>query len=338
LKSEGTKNISILVKDMPKISLVVCLYKERELLERLLHHAEGCYDDLVVVHDGLESDNSPTEHLRDVYIPSHHYPELAIDFSVPEAAFKVTNWWKTPEGMPLPGSTHKLVLEHGGRYYEGPRFWQQEPHWPYAWSKAKHNWILRLDADEFPSTDLKRWLIDFRSNSTTDSCGFCAIWPPWSGNRSITKNIPARRLFLFNRNHVSFFGMVEHGPSSDQPYEALPLELTHKPKRKSIGPGNLVFRKQAFVWRKVIAMSLLKSPTDLPRWRFSSSEWPSYWEQVRNAPILTAVARSTPSFPREFLSCARNGRDFLPSAAFGTVLHKLLVPIAYAYYSRWRRK
>jgi hypothetical protein len=39
---------------MPKISLVVCLYKERDLLERLLRNAEGCYDDLVVVHDGPE--------------------------------------------------------------------------------------------------------------------------------------------------------------------------------------------------------------------------------------------------------------------------------------------
>jgi glycosyltransferase involved in cell wall biosynthesis len=39
---------------MPRISLVVCLYKERDLLERLLHQAEGYYDDLVVVHDGPE--------------------------------------------------------------------------------------------------------------------------------------------------------------------------------------------------------------------------------------------------------------------------------------------
>jgi hypothetical protein len=39
---------------MTQISLVVCLYKERDLLERLLQHAEGCYDDLVVVHDGPE--------------------------------------------------------------------------------------------------------------------------------------------------------------------------------------------------------------------------------------------------------------------------------------------
>lgn len=43
---------------MPKISLVVCLYKERDLLERLLQHAEGCYDDLVVVHDRVKEEVS----------------------------------------------------------------------------------------------------------------------------------------------------------------------------------------------------------------------------------------------------------------------------------------
>ena len=37
---------------MPALSLVVCLHNEREFLQRLLQKAEGCYDDLVVVHDG----------------------------------------------------------------------------------------------------------------------------------------------------------------------------------------------------------------------------------------------------------------------------------------------
>ena len=37
---------------MPAVSLVVCLYEQRELLERLLQQSAGCYDDLVVVHDG----------------------------------------------------------------------------------------------------------------------------------------------------------------------------------------------------------------------------------------------------------------------------------------------
>jgi hypothetical protein len=40
---------------MPKLSLVVCVHKEPDLLGRLLQKVEGCYDDLVVVHDGLDT-------------------------------------------------------------------------------------------------------------------------------------------------------------------------------------------------------------------------------------------------------------------------------------------
>jgi len=37
---------------MPAISLVICVYKETAMLDRLLRDAADCYDDLVVVHDG----------------------------------------------------------------------------------------------------------------------------------------------------------------------------------------------------------------------------------------------------------------------------------------------
>jgi hypothetical protein len=40
---------------MPSISLVVCVHNERDLLRRLFTEAEGCYDDLVVVHDGQDT-------------------------------------------------------------------------------------------------------------------------------------------------------------------------------------------------------------------------------------------------------------------------------------------
>ncbi|HEV2330957.1 MAG TPA: hypothetical protein VGY56_19420 [Verrucomicrobiae bacterium] len=40
---------------MPSISLVACVCQERDLLLRLLQNSEGCYDDLVVVHDGPDT-------------------------------------------------------------------------------------------------------------------------------------------------------------------------------------------------------------------------------------------------------------------------------------------
>src|SRR4051812_6413853 len=42
---------------MPPVSLVCCVYKERDLLIRLLEQSEGCYDELIIVHDGPDTAN-----------------------------------------------------------------------------------------------------------------------------------------------------------------------------------------------------------------------------------------------------------------------------------------
>ena len=121
---------------MPKISLCVCLYRERDFLERLLKHSCGIYDDLVVIHDGPDTDG-----------------------------------------------IREIVEAAGGRFFEEAREFQQEPHWPKAWEKAAHDWILRLDADEFPSEELTKWLYAFRekNESPENLSGFTCIWPLWDG-------------------------------------------------------------------------------------------------------------------------------------------------------------
>ena len=100
---------------MPAVTLVVCVYQQRDLLARLIRESAGCFDDLVVVHDGPDTTDVRT-----------------------------------------------VVETAGGRFFERPHEFQQEPHWPFAWGQAKHDWILRFDADEFPSADMKTWLKSFK--------------------------------------------------------------------------------------------------------------------------------------------------------------------------------
>lgn len=40
---------------MPAITLVVCLRNETSNLARLLKHSAGCFDELLVIHDGMEN-------------------------------------------------------------------------------------------------------------------------------------------------------------------------------------------------------------------------------------------------------------------------------------------
>lgn len=101
---------------MPKLTLLVCLHGDRSFLERLLRESTGCYDELLVIHDGTDFDQIET-----------------------------------------------VTQAHGGRFFERPRAFSQEPHFPFAFGQARHDWILKLDSDEFPSNELRAWLIDFRS-------------------------------------------------------------------------------------------------------------------------------------------------------------------------------
>lgn len=271
---------------MPALSLVICLHGEQDLLARLLRDVEGCYDDLIVVHDGLEAGDQP--------------------FS-------------------------QAVTEAGGLFFSRSRGFQQETHWPFAWSKAPHDWILRLDADEMPTAQLRDWLRAFREDDGPDDSisGYTCIWPLWDGQKVITRHWPAGRIFLFNRNRVRFFGMAEQVPFPDGRLESLPLVLEHRPARKSYGLGNLLARRQAYRWRRIIAHSLLGKPTDLPCWRWTDEQWPQIWEEIRRRPLWTGFRRLVIWPLRSLRDFWRHERKFLPAAAVSGGIHHCLIAIAY---------
>ncbi len=274
---------------MPPISLAVCVHRERELLKRLLENAAGCYDDLLVVHDGPD-----TNGLREVV----------------EAA--------------------------GGRFFERPRAFQQEPHWPFAWGAAENNWILRLDADEFPSKELKAWLKEFRESPEPDSgiSGYTCIWPLWDGKRAVTKKWPAGRVFLFHRERVRFFGMAEQTPIPDECYQPVDRVLCHQPPRGLSGIANTLFRRQAYHWRRAIINSLLGKPTELQCWRWADPNWPTSWESIRQHPWRSGLFRLV-WFP---LCNARaqwkNERKIISGDIITPGLNHFLICIGYWWQSR----
>ena len=303
---------------MPAISFVVCVRGERVLLERLLKAAEGCYDELIVVHDGQENDSKTLS------------APLAIDFSVLTTE-NCADTYRQPNGSPIAGSIHELVRNFRGRFYEGPRCYQQEPHWPFAWRQATHDWILRLDADEIPSGELQDWLHAFREaeEPTASISGYSCVWPLWNGQAIVTKSWPAGRAFLFHRQRVRFFGMVEQTPVPEMAFQPLPLILEHRPARKSYGLRNVLLRPQAYHWRRVIARSLLGRLRDLPRWRWIGDEWPTGWEQIRKHPLRTGLTRLLLWPPRALRDFWKHERQFLPAASVSGGIHHCLIAFEY---------
>jgi hypothetical protein len=277
---------------MPAISLVVCLHGEREMFARLLRESSGCYDDLVVVHDG-------------------------------------------PEDVDLAQSIERLATSHRGRFFIRPRAFQQEPHWPFAWEQAAHDWILRLDADEFPSEEMRQWLARFRRapEPAEEISGYTCIWPLWNGRREISKNYSPGRIFFFHRQRVRFFGMVEQVPIADGRYESLNLVLHHQPRRKSYGFHSMLCRERGNAWRRLIAQSLLGKPRDLNCWRWQDENWPPTWEEIRRRPLRTALRRLFKSPLRNLRDQWKHEHKFFPVAALTGPLHHTLMCLAF-----WRAR
>jgi hypothetical protein len=295
------------------------------MLERLLAKSAGLFDDLVVVHDGAEDEDEESSS-HPTWPPAIDYHSLTPGTSVPD--------YRTPPSPARSHSIHELTLRYGGKFFEGPRAYQQEPHWPFAWSQARHDWILRLDADEFPSDELKEWLIRFREMEKIDPAisGYTCIWPLWDGRREITHCWPGGRIFLFCREQVRFFGMVEQVPTPDNSYESLDLRLCHQPRRKSHGLANILIRRQGRFWREVIAESLLRETTSLPRWRWDLPEWPPIWRRMRGRPLRTQIYFLLRDTVSSLIAHWRQERKLMPLIALATPLHHFLI------YLRLQRK
>src|SRR2546421_4318387 len=110
-----------------------------------------------------------------------------------------------------------LVTQYRGRFIERPRAFSQEPHVPFAIGEATHDWILRFDSDEYPSSELRDWLADFRNATDVDPtiAGYRWICPAWNGHKATTRYWPNKSVRLFNRNKISMIGLCENGPLPD---------------------------------------------------------------------------------------------------------------------------
>lgn len=236
-------------------------------------------------------------------------------------------------------NVREVTERAGGRFFEREPVFLQEPHWPFAWGQAKHDWILRFDADEFPSKEMNIWLREFRRapEPTSDISGYTCIWPLWDGQRTVSKQWPAGRLFLFNKHRVRFFGMCEQSPVPDGKCEPVELILHHQPKRKSYGWHNILVRGQSRRGGKFIAKCLLGKPTDLACWRWESDAWPQHWEQIRQRPLRTAFKGFVMGVFRGLRSQWRNEKAFFPDAAITGPLHQAMTCLEFRRLRRHKK-
>ncbi len=313
-------------------------------MQRLLAHAGGCYDDLVVVHDGPESPPTPwgpaikqvgrrAPETLSLQAPGVPPREIARDYAWLSSKLPLPPGYRRKTGKARAGSIHAVVNSYKGRFFEGPHCFQQEPHWPFAWWAAKNEWILRLDSDEYPSKEMKEWLMHFRKKPAPAESvsGFTCLWPLWDRQREYFLSLKEWRPFLFSKTRTRFIGMAEQSPIPCTRWLPTGLILHHQPPRKSFGLRNLIFRRRSYSWRMCIAFSLLLPPASLPRWNYQASEWPLYWEKIIRRPWATGLVRFARSLFRGLLAIRLKNTGVFLSDLFATATHQLLMAWTVGY-------
>ena len=230
-----------------------------------------------------------------------------------------------------------LVSEHGGKFIERPRVFSQEPHCPFAFGEASYDWILRFDTDEYPSDELRDWIVEFRSKTDVNPkiAGYQWICPAWNGRKRISMNWPFKFLRLFDRRKVSMVGLCEHGPAADAGYlsPTLPLRFWHEPASPSHGLRNIFGKERTRQARKNLVRALLGSPLAHPRWRYEDEKWPLGWQEVKDHPIRTGLWRLFMWPPRQAVAMLLAGDLPRPSVFCHAGIFQATV-----CYEFWREK
>src|SRR3989338_10954950 len=105
--------------------------------------------------------------------------------------------------------TLEICREYEAKVFIRPHHGAMEFHVPFCFKQVRGDWILRIDADEFLSDELKENITNLIRKENIIAYEF--LWPLWDKQKKLTKNWP-HKLCLFRKENVSFLGIVHFTP------------------------------------------------------------------------------------------------------------------------------
>jgi glycosyltransferase involved in cell wall biosynthesis len=236
---------------------------------------------------------------------------------------------------PCEDRTLEIAERAGARVFVRDRVGHSEAQSVFAYEQARGEWLLRIDADEFLSPQLREAIPDLARRE--DVNGYEFLWPIWDGQRYVTERGPFR-LALFRRSATHVLGMIHSVERVDGRVERLPLLLEHRPRYDNFTLRSIRTKWRRWAW---IHSGELITPLDqLPRFNWDGpSRWP-WWRGVLNrlSPILL-VPYTLASFAR-FVAKDWDAlplRDNLRMAAYQSV-YAFMVQFYVAKRLYWSRR
>ena len=175
----------------------------------------------------------------------------------------------------------KICKKYGAKIFIEEHVGEAEPHRVFTFEKAKGDWILQIDADEYLSDKLKKALPKLIEDKQVDCYEF--IWPYWDGQKYRSTNWPTKKA-LFRKNKISFAAFPHSEVIVDGVTKKVNLRLEHKPKYDNFSIK--AFKNKHLKWARIHAKYLLKDKSNFVTFpKDKPVKLPRYYI-LKNHPIL----------------------------------------------------
>jgi glycosyltransferase involved in cell wall biosynthesis len=206
----------------------------------------------------------------------------------------------------------------------------------FAYEQARGEWLMRIDADEFLSDELRANLRSLAADQAANGHRF--RWPLWDGERYITQN-GAPRLVMFRRAHTHVLGVPETSETVDPPIKNWPYVLEHRPLY-----NNFTWDVISTKWRRRAerhARAFVADFSEIPKFNY---EGPPRWSRRRIMVNRLSPLLIIPVAPMRFIYAlvrhrayyrlGENIRFAAYEALYSSMLQYYLAKFVYLNHSR----
>ncbi|MBI5151184.1 MAG: glycosyltransferase [Candidatus Pacebacteria bacterium] len=184
---------------------------------------------------------------------------------------------------PCTDKTLKIARKYTNKIWIGKTCGYPEPHRITTFKKARGNWILILDADEYLSNKLRKNLRKLVNSGNAD--GYMFLWRFWDGKKYYTHQWP-HRIGVVKKTSLQFLAILHpdwtiHGTSLD-----VPLQLEHKPAYNNVTLS--AFRTKWMHWLRLHAKQVLTPISAIPRYQYYKKQKPKHIEWIAHYDLLIA--------------------------------------------------